>query len=285
MPGRSYTNDINEIEVSLAIEQLLIGPEGADFTIARVDPDSPPANFVNLGSVVEDTASLTVTREKFQLDTGIPRVRQYELVNAMEGSLAISLHSNSWRKLQFALGNYTAISSHTVVTSIVSVTNRSTVTLSTTSASLNVGRQIVISATTPGGSFLAGFDGVNAIETQIASITTDGLTLYLQPTPVRTPTAQSWLGYYGYVQQAVGTTRNTKFALLGTADCVDGSQILHWIPKVAPAGEWAEAITPDANIRIPLTFNAYGVKFTDIPGAGGSSELAIMKRIYLPRLT
>ena len=284
MVGKTFANDINEMEVSLAIEQLLIGPDGASWTEARIDPASPPSNFVNLGAVVEDTASLTVTRDKFQLDTGIPRVRQFEVVTGLEGTLAISLHSDSWRKLQFALGNYTAISSHTVVVSISSVSDRNTITIATTSASLNVGRQIVISTTTPGGSFLSGFDGVNAIETQIASITTDGLTLYLLPTPVRTPTAQSWVGYYGFVAQAIGTAQNSKYKLLGCADLLDGSQVVHVMHRVAPAGEWNEAITPDANIRIPLTFNAYGVKVNKAI-YGGVDQLIIAERIYFPRLS
>lgn len=280
MAGKTYANQINPMEVNLAIEQLLIAPEGTAWTIGRVDPASPPTGFVNLGAVVEDTPQLSISREKFELDTGIPRVRQFEVTTGMNGSFSCQLHSYSWRKLQYALGNYSAVSSATAVTSIASVTNRNVVTLTTTSTSINVGRQIVFAA--PGNQDSA--DETKAIETQIASIHSDGLTLFLQPTPATTPTTAMNLYYYDVVSQAVGTSKNTYYALLGVADLLDGSQIVHEFRKAAPAAEIQLAITPEQNVRIPLTFNALGYSKTAAI-YGGSAELIVMESHYFPRLS
>lgn len=280
MVGRSYVNAVNPMEVSLAIEQLLIAPEGTAWTIARVDPDAPPSGFKNLGAVVEDTPTIEVTREQFELETGIPKILQFSVTNRMTGTFNATLYSNSWRKLQFALGNYTAVSSHTVVTSISSVSNQNVITLTTTSASLTVGRQIVIASNT----VALGFDAVDGIETQIASKHSDGLTYFLSPTPIRTPTDGQYVGYYAYVQQAVGTARNTYYHLLGVCDFVDGSQIVHQMVRVKPAGTWSENISPDNVAQIPLSFQAFGFSDAAIPGATGT-ELIVARRIYFPRLS
>lgn len=276
MVGTTFTNNINEMEVSLAIEQLLIAPEGTAWTAGRVDPDAPPTGFVNLGCVVEDTPSLTISREKFELDTGIPRIRQYEVVTGMNGVFACQLHSDSWRKLQWALGNYTAVCSPTQTVSISSVTNRNVITLSTTSGSLPVGRQIIIAASA------ALAEHTEAIETQIASKHSNGLDLFLQPTPIRTPTAGHYVYYYNIASQAFGTSKNSRYALLGVADLLDGSQIIHEFRKVSPAGEIQIQITPEQNVRIPLSFNAFGFSVTDAR-FGGIAELVVALNHYIPK--
>lgn len=264
------------MEVSLAIEQLLIAPEGTAWTPARVDNDSPPTGFVNLGCVVEDTPSLVISREKFELDTGIPRIRQYEVVTGMNGTFNLTLHSDSWRKLQWALGNYSAVASPTQTVSISSVTNRNTISLATTSGSLPVGRQIIIASSA------ALAERTDAIETQIASVAANALDLYLTPTPIRTPTAGMYVYYYNIVSQAFGTSKNSRYALLGVADLLDGSQIIHEFRKVSPAGELNIQITPEQNVRVPMSFNAFGFAVTDAR-FGNISELVVALNHYIPR--
>lgn len=104
---KSYNNTITENEVSLAIEQVLIATSGTSWTPGRVDVGSPPSGFTHLGAVVEDTPSLQVTREKFRLQTGIPKVIQYQAIIGLTGRFEAQLHSNAWDKWAYAFGNYT----------------------------------------------------------------------------------------------------------------------------------------------------------------------------------
>lgn len=278
MANESYNNLINEVEVSLAIERLLIADTAQAWTPARVDltAGSLPTGFRDLGAVVDDTPSFSFSREKFQINTGIPRITQYEAVIGLTAEFAVSLHSNSWRKIQYAFGNYSNVASPTVVTTIQSVTDRYTVTLATSTTSLPVGTQVIISATTPG------LDFADATETRVNSIDADTLTYYFDPltTPINTPTAGDFIAIYGlgYVVSYAGTSKITKYQLLGVADFIDGVQVVHHIPKVVPGGDYTEELRPDANGRIPLTFNAFGVQET----IRGNAELITAKRYYFP---
>lgn len=109
MAGKTYNNIITESEVSLGITGLLVAPKSTVWTIARVDISSPPsASWYNVGAVVDDTPTLTLQREKFELVTGIPRVVQYQQVMALRGSYRVMLHSKDWTKMVYALGNTAA---------------------------------------------------------------------------------------------------------------------------------------------------------------------------------
>jgi hypothetical protein len=103
--GKTYTNEIDVSEVSLGITHLLIAPKSTSWTPGRINISTPPTSFVWTGAVVEDSPQLTVTREKFQLKTGIPRVTQYEQIMAVDGVFKCMLHSKDWDKWMFALGN------------------------------------------------------------------------------------------------------------------------------------------------------------------------------------
>lgn len=280
MAGESYNNEINEVEVSLAIQRLLVAEEGTTWSPARIDLTSLPAGFVDLGAVVEDSPTFSVTKTKFQLQAGIPQVLQYEAVTGLEGSFEIALHSNSWRKVQYAFGNVSAVSSSTLAGTIASVTDRNTVTFNGTTDldSLPVGRQFILAPTQ------AGWDSADAIETRVASIAADGKTVYLLPTPIRTPSTNDVAGYYAYVENFVGTSQLRNHVLLAVADFIDGSQVVHQFFKVSPGDEFTETINPTENERLGLSFNAFGVSRSDIPGLT-KSELVIARRVYFPTLT
>ena len=281
MAEKTFTNLINPVEVSLAIQRLLVADFGSgnyEPTSGRIDLDTLPTGFVDLGAVVEDTPTFSVTRTKFQLDAGLPAVRQFEAVIGLEGSFEISLHSNSWRKAQYAFGNYSAVSSVTQITTIASVTAQNVVTFANTSSveSLVLGLQFVIAP------LVAEFDKADAVETRVVSITSDGLTFLLDPTPLNTIVAGDFTGYYDFQQIFHGTTAIRQSELLGVADFIDGSQVVHQFFKVTPGDEFTEEIRPTENERIPLSFNAFGVSRSDVPGAGGKSQLVIARRIYFP---
>lgn len=277
--GKTFENLINEVEVSLGITRLLVAPDGTSWepTSGRIDLDAVPAGFEDLGAVVQDSPTLSVTREKFQLNLGIPAVLQKEFVVGLEGTFEISLHTNNWRKAQFAFGNVTPVSSTTELSTIASVTAPNIITFANTTdvESLTLGRQFTIAPTA------SEFDKADVTETRVASITSDGLTFFLRPTPARTPAANDVVGIYDFVQQFIGTACIRQHVLLGVTDFIDSSQVIHHFFKVTPGDEFTEEIRPTENERFPLAFNAFGVSRSDIPGLT-SSQLVIARRVHFP---
>lgn len=104
--AKSYDNEIIEEEVSLAIERVLIAPHTYEWnpSTGKIDIGTPPAGFIDLGAVVEDSPSLTVTREKYQLELGLPRALQYEAVIGLKGAFEIGIWAKSNEVVRNALG-------------------------------------------------------------------------------------------------------------------------------------------------------------------------------------
>lgn len=190
--AKSYDNAIIVTEVSLAIEALLVADFGKTYAgTAKVDIGTPPDGFTNLGAVVEDSPTLTVTREKYQLKLGLPKALQYEQIIGLDGEFVIAV----WAK------------TNAVVASALGV--------------------------------------------DIVTITTIGS---------RVP---------------FGKTTIKKYALLGVADFVDGSQVIHYFPEVSVKPEYTENIRPDEAGRITLGFDAYS-SISTIHG----SERIVGERFY-----
>jgi hypothetical protein len=277
MPRKTYNNPVDTNETRLGIEQLLVAEYPTTWSPARIDVDAPPAGFVNLGAVVEDSPTFSVERETFDLETGLPMVLQHQEVTRLTGQFTCSLHSNSWRKFQYAFGNYAAVSSATLIATISSVTDQSVVSFAATSdtESLVVGSKYIFGGTNAEWDTAAGF------ETKVASITSDALTVLLSPTPIRTLVVNDVVGFYPYQQLFVGTAQIRQHALLGVIDFTDGDQVVHEFFKVQPAGNFEEAISSAENERISLTFNAFGVTRSDVPGAS-ADELVVGRRVHIP---
>ncbi len=277
--GKTFENVINNVEISLGITRLLVADFGIVYepTQGRIDLDAVPAGFEDLGAVVQDSPTLNVTREKFQLNLGIPAVLQKEFIVGLDGTFEIALHTNSWRKAQFAFGNVSPISSTTVLSTIASVTAQNIITFANTTdvESLTLGRQFAIA------SVEAEFDKADTPETRVASITSDGLTFFLRPTPLSTIAVNDVVGIYDFVQQFIGTACVREHTLLGVTDFIDTSQVVHHFFKATPGDEFTEEIRPSENERFPLSFNAFGISRSDIPGLS-SSQLVIARRIYFP---
>lgn len=195
--GKSYNQVIDNAQVSLAIEQFLIGPYGATYDGAKIDVSSPPSGFVHMGTVVEDSPTVRTSKEKYELRLGIPKLLAYETVMSVGAEISFSIYGNTNFIAQFALGN-TALST-------------------------------------------------------ISSVTT-------------TTTAVNW----------IGKATLTYYHLLGVADFLNGSQVVHEFPKVSPATDWEEAFRPDAATSIPLRFNAVGYTTT----IDSCSHLVVGKRYY-----
>lgn len=272
MSRKTYNNTLNQVEVSLAIERLLIANYPTTFTPARVDLDSIPAGYSDLGAVVEDTPVFRYGREKFVLEAGLPKTRQFERVTMVSGQFQVNLYSKSWRKLQYALGNYTAVSSATIVSSITSITSdRLTITLGGSGFSGNVCAQLVIAVSTPA------FDAADAIEVKVSSITTPTIITVDEPLP-SSIVAGHFVGKYTRVEQVFGSNKIRYYSILGVADFVDGSQVVHEMRKVTPSDTFEEGIRPDNAHSIPLLFDASAWEAT----IDGCTQQLIAKRHYFP---
>lgn len=277
--AHSFTNPIRLDEVSLAIEKFLIAPFPTTFTAGRINlaPGTLPSGFYDLGAVVEDTPTLTVTKELFTLSTGIPKVRQFEVTTGLDGKVEFTLHSSSWRKLQVALGNYTAISSATLLASVLSVTSDRVFTFpSSLTSAVTVGDQITIARTLT-------LNDIDQPETTVRSIVTNNgslLTVYIQPEfPLGSSPSTSYNLYtYPSVEQFYGSSVQREFTLLGVADLLDGTQIVQEFYRARPAGEFTRKITPEQNVVIPLSFNLFGVTKT----IRGSDQLVLARELYFP---
>lgn len=172
--GKSYDNEIIETETSLAIERLFIAPSTVEWPASgKVDCNSPPSGFIDVGAVVEDTPSVKVTKEKFQLILGLPKALQYEQIIGVTGEFAATVYAKS--------------------------------------------NDIVAQAL-----------GVDKVE-----ISTIG---------DRVP---------------LGGTKLKKYALLGVADFVDGTQVVHFFPKVSAKPEFTEELRPDDAGKVMMGFDAY----------------------------
>lgn len=278
MVQKSYANPVDLQATSIAIEKFLIADYPQSWTPGRVDftPGSLPTGFRDLGAVVEDTPSFRVARNKFTLNTGIPAVRQYEAVIGLDGTLEFSLHAADWRKLQVALGNLTAVSSATLMSSVLSVTNASVITISTSPTSpVTVGDQVFFSTA-------ANRDAIDTAETVLRSVVTTDATYtswYVVPALPQTPTT-SWNFYrYNEVRQFYGTATQREFTLLGVADFIDGWQIVHEFPRVQVSGDFERNIRPGENLRLPLSFNLFAVT----RNVRGSEELIVCQESYFPK--
>lgn len=279
MADKSFNNVIIKREVSLAIEQILIAPATQVWTPGRVSMSHTalPTGFRHLGAVVEDQVSLTINRELFQLQTGLPRVLQYSAVVGVGGRLEVQFHSFSPRKMAYALGNVDPV---TDVNTIVAMGNTAqgytTVVLGAEIPTLKVGDVLVTATSTAG---IATTDN----EAEVSSIGTgaSSLTVHLtSPGFVTAPNTTWFIGKVTQVKQPFGTSKIKEFAILGVADTIDGYQVVHHMAKarVAP-GDMQDAFRPTENGRIQGRWDLYGY---NVAGYGADTELIVGERFWYP---
>lgn len=277
MEEKTYNNSINEIEVSLGIERLLLGYYPTAWTPAKVDLAALPSGFYDLGCTVEDTPSFKVTRNKFSLQTGLPKITQYQAVIGLSGQLSISLHSNSWRKVQIAFGNYTASCSAVAVGSVSSVysTGLTFVLSSTPTTPVVAGGTLIIE--TAGNA-----DAIDALEVRIGSVNADGrtFTVSTQPYALKSISAGKVAYVYGvgYARTLIGGRSIQNYTILGVVDLIDGSQVVHYFKKCQPADDWTEEFRPEMNAKVPLTLDALGYTAT----VGACTENVVAERYQFP---
>lgn len=272
--AQTFNNIPYEKEVAIAIEQILIAPFPTSWTPAKLtDPvDTPPVGFRNLGAVVEDSVTLTITREKFQLRTGIPKVLNYEAIMGVSATLEASLIARRGRLAGFAMGNVKPINmlAGTAVTTLSSVTNRAIVTLvASPNVAWAVGDLIGFSTTTPG-----------LVDTEqdayISSI--NALTVVFSPAFPDTPAVNNLVQKISGIRNPFGTSGIRKFHVLGVADFIDNIQVVHQFPKCDSSGDWTEQFRPDQEGRLPMKLEALGYQSSTFDSS--TSHLLVGERYW-----
>src|SRR6266446_4324722 len=232
MPDKSFNNAITTRNVSLAIEQLLIAPATQVWTPGRVTLSNTalPTGFRHLGSVVEDSVALTVTREMYQLEVGIPRVLAYTAVTRVIGRLEVTFNSFSQRQMAYAMGNVDPVNSVATIytTYDATVANYTQIEANTPGfGGLAIGDVLIASATSPGLTTTDNEAEINSIGTGA-----DSLQIYFTSPGFPTQPSTGWF-FAKLTQVAVpaGTSKIKDFHILGVADTVDGYQIVHDMQK------------------------------------------------------
>jgi hypothetical protein len=275
----TYSNEIKKATVSLGIERLLLAPEGTAYTPARIDISSPPSGFIDVGAVVDDSVSVSITRDIKKLLTGIPKGPKRQWVVEIGAEVTGRFITNDNAVLEYILGNvYKYNEFKTTVpaslTTIDSVTDRDVLTLAASpGVGWFVGDFVATSTTTTGLATTANMARISSIS---------GLNIYFSDyTFNNTPAASDYAAVVKLTRMPFGTSQLKKFVLIGVADLVDGYQIQHYMPEVSPTGDWSEMIQPEPS-EMDFTFSAYTTTTSYYTGA---DEQIPGERFWFPPVT
>ena len=291
MAGSTTANVIVEREVNLAIEQLFAAPKDTAWTPARVDPSSPPAGFVPLGASVEDTPQLQLTRGRYELQTGIPQILQFQAVRNVGGTFGISVYSNSNRAVRYALGNVFqqklligSFGNAVVINSVGPTTapTKDRTEIYVPSASIN---SFAVGDFISAGQNLQTVDGITTGDLEAEVIAVDSGT---NKVTVNSPGFQrplvpgtDKLAKIVHTRVAAGTNKTPENVLLGVADFLDGNQAVHYMPKASATGDWTEQLRPDGAVQVAISFNLKG--YTSTVYDSGATHLIVAERFYFPK--
>lgn len=283
MPDRTFGNVIIKREVSLAIEQFIIAPSSQTWSptrIASLANTALPTGFRALGSVVEDSVTLTFTKDLYQLQVGIPRVLSYSAVVGLSGRVEVTFNSFSQRVMAYAMGNVDPVNTFsTIYLTHTNTAQENTKVIVNTPGygGLAVGDVLITTSTTPA---LATTDN----EAELASIGTGADTLILYFTSPGFPTTPNtgwFIAKLTSVAVPAGTSKQKEYHLIGIADTIDGYQLIHDMQKVrVGAGDMQDAMRPTENGRIQARWELFGYTTTRYQP---DSELVVAEKFWFPK--
>ena len=283
MPNPSYVNQITPQEVSLALEHLLIAPAGTTWTPGRVTVDAPPANFIHLGAVADDSPSISITKQKYEFSTGLPSILAYQAITGVAGQLGMVMHSFDSYAAYMASGGLPPYLVPKTTASVFGTVNttptttRSFVNVNTTTAIFAL-NDMVVTDTTAALNTSRNYAWITALVTVGTSYE---LTLQGTGFPF-TPVAAHPLVAISYSRFALGTNALPEFVLLGVADFLNGAQIVHYAGKARPTGEWSEALRNGAHVQVPVSFDLLGYSVTSPYSTAG--QLVVAERyLWMPQ--
>lgn len=271
------SNLIETREVALGIEQFLVAPFPTAWTPAVINISSPPAGFVSLGAVDEESASVVVNRTQFQLRAGIPQSLQFQATQGLESRIQFSLHARSSRKIQYALSNVAPKNIAPSELVVVSTPGATATTVTLAASPVNnwvLGDEIVANnatdVTTIGwedSQNVAVITSINALEVHFEGKGFSDIpaldAFFAKPLGTKVPFGMK-------------TTR--QFHLIGVADFTDDYQLVHDFAKVQAIPEFTEEIKVSQNARINLAFEAFALE-----NSTWSNELIVGERFIFPK--
>lgn len=253
----TIVNQIVQEEVSMALQHMLVAPFGtASPTPSQlpINVSSPPAGYIHLGAVVDDSPVVQLNKQKYQLQTGLPRIVAYEVMISIAGEMGATLIGNSNFKAFMGGGgaspNHVLIAAHSTALPAVTSTTvaRNLVTVSTNTG-FTAGAMVV---TDTSAALLTtyNFAFIVAVNSGSIQLSTDGFPFI----PVTgQPIAQVLVDQY-----PLGTKRIPYFHVLGVADFLNNGQVIHDFPRATPRGQWQEALRVGTEERIPTTWDMQG---------------------------
>lgn len=278
--GSTILNTIQPEEVSMALEHFLVAPAGTAWVPGlRIDVSSPPAGFAHMGSVLDDSPSLSVSKDFFRLTTGIPSVLAYQAVTQLGGEFSIVLNSFSQYATYIGLGglppyNVPATTAQPFYTVVSTTTNGRTQVAVNSSANWAVNDMVVT-------------DSSVALLTSrnyawISSVTATSITLSGEGFK-DVPVAANPIIEVAYSRYALGTNVSPELHLLGVADFLNGAQIIHDMPHAQPKGQWSESLRPGGIVQVACAFDLFGYTITSPYSTAG--QIIVGERILLPPTT
>ena len=283
MPFKSFANEITVEDVSIALEHLLIAPQGTAWTPGRVDVSSPPLGFLHMGAVQEDSPQLSVQKEQFRLSTGIPRVLQYQAVIGVAGEFQMVFHSVRNSRVFHTLGGakpyHVANTVASAWVAVDSVISRLEVNVASTahSSAIAVGDLLVTDTTANITTTLN-----EAFVTSVTALTGTTILRINLSNPEGSPAlpvAARPLFEVAHTRYQLGTIVQPFFRMLGVADFLNGAQIVHDFQKVSPRGQFVEALRNGQDARVPGMFDLFGYGVST-PYDSTASQLVVGERFW-----
>lgn len=269
-------NTLTREEVTMALEHVMFAPEGTAITPGRIDVDAPPAGFIHMGAVQDDSPRLAVTKTKFQLRTGIPRGLAYEAVMQLDGELQFVFHSITNQKAYLGLGGAlplnVVLAAHSVSNPTVAATSigRTFVTVSTTGGFLQ-GQMVVTDA---GAAIPTSFNAAYIASVGAAYLVLSGTGFPFLPVGAQPIVAIERVDY------GLGTNIIPYLHLVGVADLLDGGQVIHDFVRATPRGQWEERLAVGQDARLPVVFDLH--TYVSTKYGGGSQQLIVGERWVIP---
>lgn len=252
---KSYVNSIIQEEVSMALQHLCIAPYGTSYDKTRIDVSSPPAGFLHLGAVVNDSPAVQVTKQKYQLPLGIPDVVSYEVVMSIRGEIGAVLISNSTLKSYMAGGGAPPVHYPIVAHSGSAAPVVTADTITRTVLSVNTTAGFVVGASVVTDS--SGNIGSSLNVTYITSV--GGGNIYLSGDGFHfIPVAGQPVMQILRDEYPLGTSRIPYWKLLGVADFLNNGQVVYEFGRATPRGQWSEALRVGTEARVPVVFDLQG---------------------------
>jgi hypothetical protein len=286
MPDRSFGNVIIKRDVSLAIETFLIAPSTVTWSPTRIQSlanTALPTGFRLLGSVVEDSVTLTFTKELFQLQVGLPKILAYSAVIGISGRVEAQFNSFSQRVMAYAMGNVDPVNSFSTIyltagTSIIGLSDNTSLISNTPGFGGIIVGDVVITASST--TALLTTDN----EAEVNSIGTGANTLILYFTSPGFPTKPETSWFFArltMVALPAGTSKQKEYHIIGVADTIDGFQIIHDIQKArVGAGDMQDAMRPTENGRIQARWELFGYTTSRyLP----DTELVVAEKFWFPK--